>query len=148
MSLRPLGLTALLALMACGSTSDMQLYPIDGPLAALTPPPVIRAEAGTTDSTSGSLTLRLPDRTRCSGTWSALAPKVVSRTKGVSLTLRGPGGSIDRSTETVGGINPGEIYAICEDGTRVQGNFVMGSSTTSGSGTATDTRGNVYKLLF
>jgi len=148
MSLRPLGLTALLALIGCGTTSDMQLYPIDGPLAAQTPPPVIRATAGTTESTSGTLKLRLPDRTKCSGTWSALAPKVVSRTKGVSLTLKGPGGKFDRSSESVGGINPGEIYAICEDGTRVQGNFVMGSSTTSGSGTATDTRGNVYKLLF
>jgi len=149
MSLRALGLLSLLGIAACGSTSDMQLYPIDGPLAGVTPPPVIRAVAGTTDSTSGTLTMRLPDRTKCTGTWSALAPKVVSRTRGVSLTLRsGPGGEIDRTTESVGGINPGEIYAVCQDGTRVQGNFVMGSSTTSGSGTATDTRGNVYKLLF
>ena len=149
MSLRAIGLAALVGLSACGATSDMQLYPIDGPLAALTPPPVITATAGTTDSTSGTLEMRLPDRTRCSGTWSALAPKVVSRTQGMSLTLRsGPGGEMDRTTESVGGINPGEIYAICEDGTRVQGNFVMGSSTTSGSGTATDSRGNVYKLLF
>lgn len=149
MSLRALGVTALVGLAACGATGNMQLYPIDGPLAAVTPPPVISAQAGTTDSTSGTLTLRLPDRTKCSGTWSALAPKVVSRTRGLSLTLRGgPGGEIDRTTESVGGINPGEIYAVCEDGTRVQGNFVMGSSTTSGTGTATDTRGNVYKLLF
>ena len=51
-------------------------------------------------------------------------------------------------TGTVGGINSGEIYAICKDGTRVQGQFVMGSSTTSGTGTATDTRGNTYKLMF
>lgn len=149
MPLRTLGLIAMLALTACGSTSDMQLYPTAGPFAAQTPPPVVHATAETTAGTSGSLKFKLPDRSKCSGTWSALAPKVVSRTRGLSLTLRGgPGGKFDNSTETVGGINTGEIYAVCKDGTVVQGTFVMGSSTTSGTGTATDTRGNTYKLLF
>ena len=149
MSLRALGLIATLALTACGSSSEMQLYPTAGPFAAQTPPLVIHAKAETTEETSGALTFKLPDRTKCSGTWSALAPKVVSRTRGVSLTLRGgPGGKYDNSTESVGGINTGEIYAVCKDGTRVQGRFVMGSSTTSGTGEATDTRGNTYKLLF
>lgn len=149
MSLRALGLIATLAVAACGSSSDMQLYPTVGPLASQTPPPVIHAKAETTEETSGALTFKLPDRTKCSGTWSALAPKVVSRTRGVSLTLRGgPGGKYDNSTESVGGINTGEIYAVCKDGTVMQGKFVMGSSTTSGTGTATDTRGNTYKLLF
>jgi class 3 adenylate cyclase len=46
------------------------------------------------------------------------------------------------------GVNTGEIYAACVDGTRVQGTFVIGSGTASGSGNATDTNGNVYKLLF
>jgi hypothetical protein len=50
--------------------------------------------------------------------------------------------------ETVAGVNTGEIYAVCADGTRVQGTFVIGSGTASGSGNATDTNGNVYKLLF
>lgn len=149
MSLRALGLTALLALTACGSTADMQLYPTTGPFAAETPPPVIHAKAETTEETSGALTFKLPDRTKCNGTWSALAPKVISKSRGLSLTLRGgPGGNVGNSIETVGGINSGEIYAVCKDGTRVQGQFVMGSSTTSGTGTATDTRGNTYKLLF
>ncbi len=148
MSLRALGLIATLALTACGSSSDMQLYPTAGPFALQTPPPVIHASAETTAGTSGALTFKLPDKTKCSGTWSALAPKVVSRTHGLSLTLRGPGGNVGNKVESVGGINTGEIYAVCKDGTRVQGSFVMGSSTTSGTGTATDTRGNTYKLLF
>lgn len=148
MCLRALGLIATLALTACGSSSDMQLYPTAGPFALQTPPPVIHASAETTAGTSGALTFKLPDKTKCSGTWSALAPKVVSRTRGLSLTLRGPGGNVGNKVESVGGINTGEIYAVCKDGTRVQGSFVMGSSTTSGTGTATDTRGNTYKLLF
>ncbi len=149
MSLRPFGLCAALVLSACGASGEMQLYPTSGPFSTQTPPPVIRAKADTATQTSGALTFRLPDRTKCSGTWSALAPKVVSKSRGLSLTLRGgPGGNVGNSVESVGGINSGEIYAVCKDGTRVEGKFVMGSSTTSGTGTATDTRGNSYKLLF
>ncbi|GLS87586.1 hypothetical protein GCM10010873_25600 [Cypionkella aquatica] len=148
MPLRLVSLVAVLALSACGSSSDMQLYPTAGPFSQQTPPPVIHATAETSDGTSGALSFRLPDRTKCSGTWSALAPKVVSRSRGLSLSLRGPGGNVGNKTESVGGINPGEIYAVCKDGTVVQGKFMMGSSTTSGTGTATDTRGNTYKLLF
>lgn len=149
MSLRALWLTAVLAVSACGSSSDMQFYPIAGPFSKQTPPPVIQARADTAAETSGALTFRLPDRTKCAGTWSALAPKVVEKSRGLSLTLRGgPGGSVGNSVESVGGINSGEVYAVCKDGTRVEGTFVMGSSTTSGTGTATDSRGNTYKLLF
>ena len=32
--------------------------------------------------------------------------------------------------------------------TRVQGNFITGSGTESGTGTVTDSVGNTYKLLF
>ena len=53
-----------------------------------------------------------------------------------------------REIETVAGVNNGEIYAVCADGTRVQGTFVIGSGTASGTGQASDTNGNVYKLLF
>jgi hypothetical protein len=48
----------------------------------------------------------------------------------------------------LGGVNNGEIYAVCTDGTRVQGNFITGSGTESGTGTVTDSVGNTYKLLF
>jgi hypothetical protein len=44
--------------------------------------------------------------------------------------------------------NTGKIYAVCADGTRVQGSFVKGSGTARGSGNATDTNGNVNNLLF
>ena len=59
-----------------------------------------------------------------------------------------PGANVDNKSESVPGVNAGEIYAVCTDGRRVQGNFVMGSGTTRGTGPATDTKGNVYKVLF
>ena len=149
MSLRPLAFAALLPLAACsGATSSMQLYPLEGAIAQADPTLVIQATARNTSGTSGPLTFRLPGKVKCEGTWSSLTPRTVSQTKGLSLTLRKTGGELGGETKTVAGVNNGEIYAVCSDGTRVQGTFVIGSGTASGSGTATDTNGNVYKLLF
>ncbi len=126
----------------------MQLYPTNGPLAAQVPPPVIRATATNSKDNSGELRFRIPKGPRCTGTWTSVAPTVVSRERGISLSIRDLGGRLGRERETVGGVNSGELYAVCKDGTIVQGTFVMGSGTTSGTGTATDTLGNTYKVLF
>jgi hypothetical protein len=140
--------TSAAALAGCASTGEMRLYPVDGPLAALSPPPVITLQAANPESTSGALTFRLPDRTRCEGTWSAVAPRAVSQTRGLDLNLRRPGVELSNTAEIEAGLNRGEIYAICTDSTRIEGSFVMGSGTNSGTGSATDTNGNTYKLLF
>ncbi len=140
----------LLSLSACGGggSSSMQLYPLQGEIAQADPTLVIQAKTTNTNSTSGSLTFKLPKRGKCEGTWSSLTPRTVSRSKGLSLTWKKTGGEVGAETETVAGVNNGEIYAVCDDGTRVQGTFVIGSGTASGTGSATDTNGNVYKLLF
>jgi len=149
MSIRRFALLILLPLAACGgNSSDMLFYPIEGPIALSEPSRVIKATATDTDRTSGEVTFRLPGNLKCKGTWSSLSPKVISQTRGVSLTLRDTGGRIGTERKSVPGVNNGEIYAVCNDGTRVQGNFIIGSGTASGTGRATDTNGNVYKLLF
>lgn len=135
-------------LAACGSKTQIRMYPVSGPLAAEAPLPVIEATADNADGASGNLKFRLPDGTKCEGTWASVQPKVISKKRGFSLKLSGPGGDLGRETETVGGVNPGELFAVCRDNTQVQGDFVMGSGTTSGTGEATDTRGNSYRLLF
>ncbi len=126
----------------------MQFYPLEGSIAAADPSLVIEASMSNVNGTSGPLTFRLPDRNDCEGTWSSLTPKTISRSGGLSLTWKKVGGDLGSKTDTVAGVNDGEFYAVCEDGTRVQGTFVIGSGTASGTGTATDTNGNVYKLLF
>ncbi|MGL4234931.1 hypothetical protein [Tabrizicola sp.] len=146
---RTAALSALLLLTACtGGTSSMQLYPLQGEIADADPTLVIQATAKNTGGTSGPLTFTLPERGRCEGTWSSLTPRTVSNSKGLALTWRKTGGEVGTESETVAGVNNGEIYAVCEDGTRVQGTFVIGSGTASGTGQASDTNGNVYKLLF
>jgi hypothetical protein len=53
-----------LGLAACGGggTATMQLYPLQGPIAADDPTLVIEAKAKNTDGTSGTLTFRLPGK--------------------------------------------------------------------------------------
>ena len=136
---------------ACGSkTVDLRLYPVAGPIATNDPSQTITIALGHQSATSGDIAFRLPPptRARCKGTWTSVAPKIVSHERGLALTLRDTGGRYTNSTKDVGGINSGEIYAVCNDGTRVQGTFITGSGTESGTGTVTDSLGNSYKLLF
>jgi len=147
--LTTLGLAAMLA--ACGGkSSDLRLYPLEGPIAESNPSQAITVSLSYTSDTSGNIFFRLPppQKLRCTGTWTSVAPKVTSHERGMSLTLRDTGGKYTNSTKDVGGINTGEIYAVCTDGTRVQGHFITGSGTESGTGTVTDSLGNIYKLLF
>jgi hypothetical protein len=146
----PLMLVSLLALAACTTDDNFRLYPLAGPIAAANPAQVIQITSKNDSETSGKISFRLPEpnRTKCSGTWSSVAPRVTSRQRGLSLTIRDLGGKFNNETSDVGGVNTGEIYAVCADGTRVQGRFISGSGTQSGTGTATDTLGNSYKLLF
>ncbi|WP_135447084.1 MULTISPECIES: hypothetical protein [Tabrizicola] len=150
MTLRPLVLAALLPLAACGGggTTTMQFYPLQGAIAEADPTLVIEATMQNVSGTSGPLTFRLPGRVRCEGTWTSLTPKTVSRSRGLSLTWKKTGGEVGAETKTVARVNDGELYAVCSDGRRVQGTFMIGSGTASGTGSATDTLGNVYKLLF
>lgn len=146
---RLLCLAATLPLAACvGGNTTMQLYPLDGEIARSDPTLVIEATMRNVGGTSGPLNFRLPEPGKCEGTWSSLTPKTVSRSKGLSLTWRKTGGEVGSESETVAGVNDGEFYAVCADGTRVQGTFVIGSGTASGTGNASDTNGNIYKLLF
>ena len=109
---------------------------------------MIVLKASDTDDSSGELSFRTPDGERCKGTWSTVAPRVTSRERGINLSIGDLGGRLGNTNETVAGVNNGQIYAVCRDGTTLEGSFVIGSGTTSGNGTATDSRGNSYKLLF
>ncbi|EEW26019.1 hypothetical protein [Rhodobacter ferrooxidans] len=146
----PFALLSLLTLAACTSDGNFRLYPLEGPIAAANPAQVIAIRSKNDSDTSGRISFRLPDpnRSKCEGTWSSVVPRVTSQQRGLSLSIRGLGGKYSNQTADVGGVNNGEIYAICDDGTRVQGRFISGSGTQSGTGTATDTLGNSYKLLF
>jgi hypothetical protein len=144
------GLGLVAGLAACGGAGNFRLYPLQGPIAQNDPSQIITISLSRKTETSGNISFRLPAPTpaRCTGTWTSVAPKVHSHERGLTFSLRGPGGKVSNTTADVGGVNSGEIYAVCSEGTRVQGHFLMGSGTESGTGTVTDTLGNTYKLLF
>lgn len=144
-------LCVLTLCMACApKPMALRLYPTEGPIALNDPAQAVTIALTHKTETSGDITFRLPPPTKshCKGTWTSVAPKIVSHEQGLSLSLRDTGGRYTSSTKDVGGINSGEIYAICTDGTRVQGHFITGSGTESGTGTVTDSLGNTYKLMF
>jgi hypothetical protein len=145
-SLAPLSLMLFAA--CCVPTSDMKLYPLQGPIAEATPTLVIDVAAKNIDKASGPISFRLPGKVKCQGTWTTVAPREISKSRGLSLSLHGPRGNLANESKTAARVNTGEIYAVCSDATKVQGNFLIGSGTLSGTGRASDSNGNVYKLLF
>lgn len=145
-SLAPLCLFLLAA--GCVPSSEMKLYPVQGPISEAEPTLVIDVAAKNTDKASGPISFRLPGKVKCNGTWTTVAPREISQSRQIALTLRGPRGNLGNETKTVAGVNTGEIYAVCSDATKVQGSFLIGSGTVSGTGRATDSNGNSYKLMF
>jgi hypothetical protein len=139
-------------LSACGGGGvNLRLYPIAGPLKDANPSQIIDVKVRNQTTASADISFRLPGpgkKNRCNGTWTSVAPRVTEKERGLSLTLQNTGGKLNKSVTDLGGVNNGEIYAVCTDGTRVQGNFITGSGTESGTGTVTDSVGNTYKLLF
>ena len=140
-------------LSGCGGNKavNLRLYPIDGPLKESHPSEIIAVKVRNQTTASADISFVLPTpgkKNRCNGTWTSVAPRVTEKERGLSLTLQSTGGKLSKSVTDVGGVNSGEVYAVCTDGTRVQGRFITGSGTESGTGTVTDTLGNTYKLLF
>ena len=144
-------LAATLAACGGGNTVNLRLYPIAGPLKDSYPSEIIAVKLRNQTSASADISFVLPGsgkKNRCNGTWTSVAPRVTEKERGMSLTLQSTGGKLSKSVTDVGGVNNGEVYAVCTDGTRVQGRFITGSGTESGTGTVTDSVGNTYKLLF
>jgi len=144
-------LMATLSACGGGSSVNLRLYPIDGPIKDSNPSEIIAVKVRNQTTASADISFVLPGsgkKNRCNGTWTSVAPRVTEKERGMSLTLQSTGGKLTKTVKDLGGVNNGEIYAVCTDGARVQGRFIMGSGTESGTGTVTDTLGNTYKLLF
>ena len=144
-------LMATLSACGGGGNVNLRLYPIEGPLKDSHPSEIIAVKVRNQTTASADISFVLPGsgkKNRCNGTWTSVAPRVTEKERGMSLTLQSTGGKLTKSVKDLGGVNNGEVYAVCRDGTRVQGHFITGSGTESGTGTVTDTLGNTYKLLF
>lgn len=141
-------LLAALALTGCAASVPVKMYPTEGPLAKQTPVPVIVATASGITSNSGPVSFTLPNGAECEGTWSSVAPQFASSSWGTVFNGYGAAAGLGTTAGIVPGVNKGQLYAVCGDNTRIDGEFLTGSGTANGYGVAKDTNGNVYKLLF
>jgi hypothetical protein len=124
------------------------MFPAEGPLRELKPPPVLVATVGGITSNSGPFSLTYPNGDKCEGKWASLAPQVASISWGSLFSRYGAGAGVATSVTGLPGINRGEAMAVCSSGNRVQVEFYTGSGTASGTGIAKDDLGNVFKLIF
>lgn len=78
-----LGLLAPLILVGCATTG--RFYPVQGPLSAQTPSPVLVAKLKLTGLNSGTISVILPDREPCAGRWS-LVPRSNTGTRASEMS--------------------------------------------------------------
>ena len=134
------GLVATTLLAGCKATT-VNLYPVRGPWALDAPTPIITASVEGIGGPSGRITMTMPDRETCTGQWSAVSSQGAT-------PLWDQFGTVAGFTH-VPGRPPGtrnDATLTCARGTTVQAEYYTG--TVEQFGVATDSRGNVYRILF
>ena len=142
------GATLVCGLLACGCSTVINLYPVQGPLTSQKPLPVVVATADGILGNTGNLGMTMPSGEVCAGKWSSAAPQMAA----ISTTsLFGQYGSIAGLGVIAGikpGVNRGEAFLTCSQGTTLEAEFYTGSGTANGYGVAKDSNGNIFKMIF
>ena len=140
---RAFGLAAI-AVGIAGCSTTANLYPVEGPLATQRPLPVVVATVDGITENTGGISMTMPNGEACTGKWSSAAPQYAGA---VSL-LTQYGAVTGFATGIKPGVNRGEAFVTCVQGTTLQAEFYTGSGTANGYGVAKDSKGNVYKMIF
>jgi hypothetical protein len=135
-----------LALAGCSTTAN--LYPTSGPYSQQVPTPVVVVKVEGITGNTGPASLVLPNGETCQGQWSSVAPTHSSITSGSLWSRYGALAGFSVTNGLVPGVNKGQAFLNCSKGTKIEAEFFTGSGTANGYGVATDTAGNVYKMLF
>jgi hypothetical protein len=133
-------------LSAC--STQVNFYPVEGPLAAQKPLPSIVATADGITGNTGNIDLTLPGGERCAGKWSSVAPQFAAVSSGSLFSRYGQTAGFAVTTGPVPGVNKGQAFLSCNQGTTIEAEFFTGSGTANGYGVARDSKANVYKLIF
>lgn len=145
-----------LGLVSCGCTTTATLFPVEGPLSKLSPPPLLTATVDGITGNTGNISLSMPDGEACKGRWSSIAPTAYRYSSGsatgtASSGLTSAWATVYGSGYSVGnvpGVNRGEAMLVGQRGTVIQVEFYTGSGTANGTGVARDNKGNTYKVIF
>jgi hypothetical protein len=141
-------LVSLAGLTLAGCSTSVNLYPVQGPMAAQRPLPTIVATADGITGNTGNLTLTLPNGERCAGKWSSVAPQFAAVGSTSLFTRYGSVAGFSVTTGPVPGVNKGQAFLSCDQGTTMEAEFFTGSGTANGYGVAHDSNSNVYKMIF
>ena len=121
---------------------------VEGPMSQQRPVPMIEALADGVTGNTGNISLSMPDGERCKGRWSSAAGAGMTITSVNLITKYGPIYGSAFSSSSGHGQNPGQAILVCDRGTIIQVEFITGAGTAHGFGFATDSNGNVYRLVF
>lgn len=148
MLIKYLSFVAAALLSAC--STSVHLYPVEGPLTKSAPGKTIVATADGITGNTGNFKFVSAEGATCQGRWSSVAPQFAA-TSNTSLMNR-YGSAVGYSNSVivgaVPGVNKGQAFTVCSDGTRFDIEFYTGSGTANGYGIAKDTKGNIYKMIF
>lgn len=137
-----------LAVFLAGCSTTVNFYPVEGPMAAIKPLPVIVANADGITGNTGNISLLLPGGESCAGKWSSVAPRYGGVAAGSLFTRYGAVAGFNVSSGILPGVNKGQAFLSCTGGTTIEAEFFTGSGTANGYGVARDSNANVYKMLF
>ena len=141
-------LWATIAFMAAGCSTSVNFYPVQGSLASQKPLPVITGTADGITGNTGTISLVLPNGEHCTGKWSSVAPQFASVTNTTLIGRYGSVAGLSVSTGPAPGVNKGQAFLTCTQGTTMEAEFFTGSGTANGYGVARDSNSNVYKMIF
>ena len=136
-------LCAALSLLLLGCSAPLHLYPVQGPLAAQQPLPVLTARA--TGLTSGTISFTLPSGEACAGPWAPIRPGQVEQSLAPTWdSVYGPGHYL---AHVLGSQWHGQARLTGNQGTRMHLEFYRDTVPDAPlQGVARDEAGNVYKV--
>lgn len=132
---------AAVQLAAGGRMIQVSMYPASGPLQKSGKTQPITGNVGGV-GTVGTFSFTRPDGVNCDGKWTTLMSKPQS------------GSLLDKHRDVVGiGANPegmvgGLAIGACSNGGSFQAEYYVVPNIDSGFGAATDSDGNIYKVIF
>lgn len=115
-------LLVLLSLTGCAV--GVSMFPMEGPLRAGTPVPILVATVENVTPNSGPFRVTYPNGDLCEGRWASIAPQMVTTGWGTIFTRYGAKAGVTTISSNVPGVNRGEAMAVCKSGNQIQASSI------------------------
>ncbi len=133
--------TSTVAAAAGGREIQVVMYPADGPLKKSGKTQAVPGKVGG-GGTAGTFAFTRPDGVSCDGKWTTLQ----SQPGADSLLTKY--GTVTGISSKVSGMVGGLAIGACSNSATFQAEYYVVPTADSGFGVATDSNGNIYKIIF